>query len=164
MMAAALCGRDERSDMNNTALLHNVGDRAAQATSLAEQALRGVADRVADTASDVGSRVYDASSVLPGRHRRRPKHHVRRLVLIVTVAGVLVAVFKWRRRAQTSELSNDGMRPYPTDDPAYDQNAIDEAAERMGSTGHGGKFDPDPTNSHDPGALDDAARRMGVQP
>jgi hypothetical protein len=149
--------------MTNTALLHNVGDRAAQATSLAEHALRGVADLVADTASDVGGRVHDVSGALPGRRRRRPKHHVRRLVLIVVVAGVVVAVFKRRRRSETSELSNDGMRPYPTEDPAYDQQAIDDAARRMGSTGHG-TFEPDPTNSHDPGALDDAARRMGVQP
>jgi hypothetical protein len=150
--------------MNNTALLHNVGDRATQATSLAEHALRGVADLVAETASEVGGRVHDVGYVLPGRTRPKQRHNVRRLVLVIAVAGALVAVFKWRRRSQTSGLGNDGMRPYPTDDPSYDQKAIDDAAERMGSTGHGGAFDPDPTNSHDPGALDEAARRMGVQP
>ena len=120
-----------------------------------------MADLVVDTASEVGGRVHDVSGVLPGRHRR-PKHHVRRLVLAVALIGALAMVFKWLRRS-SADQGGGGMQPYPTDDPSYDQKSIDDAAERMGSTGHG-TFDPDPTNSHDPGALDEAARRMGVEP
>jgi hypothetical protein len=154
--------------MDNSALLHNVGDRAVHAGTVAEHALRGVAGRVADTATDLGGRAIDAGSALPVLRRRRRKRPVGKLVLFVVLVGAAAAVFSWRKRSSSSQLTSDGsqgIRPYPTEDPAYDRSAIDTAAARMGSTGNNsGGFDPDPTNSHDPGALHEAARRMGVEP
>ena len=160
--------------MRNSALLHNVSDRASQAESLAEHTLREVAERVADTASDLaaelGDRVPQVVSVLPAlaAPQRRRKRRGRKLLLLAVLVAAGVAIFGWKRRSQAAQLANenrDGFRPYPTDDSAYDQSAIGEAAERMGSTGNDrGGFDPDPTNSHDPDALHEAARRMGVEP
>jgi hypothetical protein len=144
--------------MDNSALLHSVGERASQAGSAAENALLGVADLVADAAIEVGNLVQEAVD-----SRRRPprrKRGVGLLLLVVLVSGAML--FIWRRRSQSSALSDGEIPPYPTSDPAYDQKAIDEAAERMGSTGHG-TYDPDPTNSHDPGALHEGARRMGAE-
>jgi len=145
--------------MDNTALLQTVGERASQAGSAAEHALLGVADLVADAAFEVGNLVQEAAG-----SRRRPPRRKRGLgflLLIIIASGTVL--FIWRRRSQSSELSDvDGMAPYPTSDPAYDQKAIKDAAERMGTTGHG-TFDPDPTNSHDPDALHEGARRMGAE-
>jgi hypothetical protein len=144
--------------MDNTALLQTVGERASQAGAVAENALLGVADFVADTAIEVGNLVQDAAN-----SRRPPARSKRRFGLlfgILIVSGALL--FLWKRRSQSSELSDDGMRPYTTDDPAYDQKGTDEAAQRTGSTGQG-TFDPDPTNSHDPSALHEGARGMGVE-
>jgi hypothetical protein len=144
--------------MDNTALLQTVGERASQAGAVAENALLGVAEFVADAAIEVGNLVQDAAN------SRRPPARRKRgfglVVVILIVSGAML--FLWRRRSQSSELSDDGMRPYPTDDPAYDQKGIDDAAQRTGSTGHG-TFDPDPTNSHDPSALHEGARRTGVE-
>ena len=143
--------------MENTALLQNVGERASQAGAVAENALLGVADRVAEAAFEVGNLVQDAANA------RRPPTHRKGgfgLVLLVLIVGGAL-FFLWRRRSQSSELSDDGMPPYPSD-PADGQKTIDEAAKRMGSTGHG-TFDQDPTNSHDPGALHEGARRTGVE-
>ena len=160
--------------MKNSALLHNVGDRASQAGSLAEHTLREVAERVADTASELaselGERVLEVGSVLPALAvpQRRRKRRSRRILLLAIVVAAGLAFFGWKRRSQAAQLANenrDGFRPYPTEDSAYDRSAINDAAERMGSTGNnGGGFDADPTNSHDPEALHDAARRMGVEP
>ena len=146
--------------MDNTALLQNVGERASQAGAVAEHALLGVADRVADVAFEVGNLVQEAAG--PRRRPpRRSKGGLGVLLLIIIASGAVL--FIWRRRSQSSELADaDGMAPYPTSDPAYDQKAIEDAAERMGTTGHG-TFDPDPTNSHDPDALHEGARRMGAE-
>jgi hypothetical protein len=121
--------------------------------------LLGVADLVADAAFEVGNLVQDAA----GSRRRPPRRKGGLGVLILVLLFGGAALFVWRRRCQSSELADaDGMPPYPTNDPAYDQKAIEDAAERMGSTGHG-TFDPDPTNSHDPEALHEGARRMGAE-
>src|SRR3954471_21209096 len=89
-------GLIERSDMRNSALLHNVGDRASQAGSLAEHTLREVAERVADTASELaselGERVLEVGSVLPALavpQRRRKRRGRRILLLAIVVAAGL---------------------------------------------------------------------------
>jgi len=145
--------------MDNTALLQNVGGRASQAGAAAEHALLGGADLVADAAFEVGNLVQEKA----GARRRPPRRKGGLGVLLLIIIASGAVLFIWRRRSQSSELADvDGMAPYPTSDPAYDQKAIEDAAERMGSTGHG-TFDPDPTNSHDPDALHEGARRMGAE-
>src|SRR4051812_48512897 len=113
-------GLMERSDMRNSALLHNVSDRASQAGILAEHTLREVAERVADTASDLasefGDRVPQVVSVLPAlaAPQRRRKRRGRKLLLLAVLVAVGVGIFGWKRRSQAAQLANenrDGFRP-----------------------------------------------------
>ena len=143
--------------MDNTALLQNVGERASQAGAVAENALLGVADRVAEAAFEVGNLVQDAAN------SRRPPTHRKGgfgLVLLVLIVGGAL-FFLWRRRSQSSELSDDGMPPYPSD-PSDGQKTIDEAAKRMGSTGQG-TSDPRPDELPRSRRVARGARRTGVE-
>ena len=54
----------------------------------------------------------------------------------------------------------DGQEPTDVD---YDESAVEEAAERMHSTGKDTGRDDDPTGDHDEGAAREAAKRMGTE-
>ena len=144
--------------MDNTALLQNVESVRRRPVPLPRTHCSVSPTVWPNAAFEVGNLVQDAALT---RGRRRTARAASgscswsssRAGRCSSSGGAGASPRDWRRRDAS----------LPTSDPAYGQKTIDEAAKRMGSTGHG-TFDPDPTNSHDPDACTRARAAWASSP